>query len=147
MTAVREQARATSHVGQLMERVNSRVQEIRAAGAEQSRANQVVTRSALAMREVAHQTQRTTEEQARGSARIRDGMESVRDVVERIHAALREQTDACRSAVSFLEQIHDRTRTHDESAQRLDEATRTLQRQAALLRADLSHFRFQEIDA
>jgi methyl-accepting chemotaxis protein len=147
VTAVREQARATSHVGQLMERVNSRVEEIRAAGAEQSRANQVVTRSALAMREVAHQTQRTTEEQARGSARIRDGMESVRDVVERIHAALREQSDACRSAVSFLEQIHDRTRTHDESAQRLDEATRTLQRQAALLRADLSHFRFQEIDA
>jgi methyl-accepting chemotaxis protein len=141
VAAVREQARATSHVGVLMERVNARVGEIRAAGVEQSHANQVVTRSAVVMREVAHQTQRTTEEQARGSARIRDGMEAVRDVVDRIHSALREQSEACRSAVSFLEQIHARTRSHEDSAQRLEDATRTLRRQAGGLRADLQHFR------
>src|SRR5262245_16579693 len=142
VSAVREQARATSHVGVLMERVNARVGEIRAAGVEQSRANEVVTRSAVLMREVAHQTQRTTEEQARGSARIRDGMEAVRDVVDRIHAALREQSEACRSAFSFLEQIHARTRSHEDSAQRIAEATQTLRRQAGGLRTDLSHFRF-----
>jgi len=142
VAAVREQARATSHVGQLMERVHARVGEIRAAGVEQSHANEVVTRSAVVMREVAHQTQRTTEEQARGSARIRDGMEAVRDVVDRIHAALREQSEACRNAVSFLQQIHERTLSHDESAQRLGDTTRTLQHQAGGLRADLQRFRF-----
>jgi methyl-accepting chemotaxis protein len=147
VAAVREQARATSHVGQLMERVNARVGEIRAAGVEQSRANDVVTRSAVVMREVAHQTQRTTEEQARGSARIRDGMEAVRDVVDRIHSALREQGDACRSAVSFLQQVHERTLSHDDSAQRLEDATRTLQHQVGRLRSDLEHFRFQENEA
>jgi methyl-accepting chemotaxis protein len=147
VAAVREQARATSHVGQLMERVNARVGEIRAAGVEQSRANEVVTRSAVLMREVAHQTQRTTEEQARGSARIRDGMEAVRDVVDRIHSALREQSEACRSAVSFLQQVHERTLSHDDSAQRIEDATRTLQHQAGRLRTDLEHFRFQENDA
>jgi methyl-accepting chemotaxis protein len=147
VAAVREQARATSHVGTLMERVNARVGEIRAAGVEQSRANEVVTRSAVMMREVAYQTQRTTEEQARGSARIRDGMEAVRDVVDRIHSALREQSEACRNAVSHLEHIHQRTLVHDDSAQRLADATRTLQHQSGRLRADLEQFRFQENDA
>jgi methyl-accepting chemotaxis protein len=141
VSAVREQARATSHVGELMERVSARVGEIRAAGVEQTHANEVVTRSAEVMREVAHQTQRTTEEQARGSARIRDGMEAVRDEVDRIHAALREQSESCRNAVSFLQQIHERTLSHDESAQRLGDTTRTLQHQAGGLRADLQHFR------
>jgi methyl-accepting chemotaxis protein len=142
VSAVREQARATAHVGELMERVNSRVGEIRAAGVEQTRANEVVTRSAVVMREVAHQTLRTTEEQARGSARIRDGMEAVRDVVDRIHGALREQSEACRAASSFLEQIHARTRSHEDAAQHLEQATSALSNEASALRADLQQFRF-----
>jgi methyl-accepting chemotaxis protein len=143
---VREHARATLHAGRLMEGVNGRVDAIRLAAAEQASAHEVVMRSAAAMRVGAQQTQRTAEEQARGSARIRDGMEAVCDVVERIHVALREQSEACRSAVSFLEQIHERTRSHDESAQRLQDATRALQREAGELRADLQHFQFHEVD-
>ncbi len=147
VAVVREHAKATLHAGRLMERVNGRVDEIRLAATEQATAHEVVMRSAAVMRDVAHQTQRTAEEQASGSARIRDGMEVVCDVVDRIHAALREQSEACRSAVSFLEQIHERTLSHDESAQRLQDATRTLQRQAAGLRADLQRFQFHEVDA
>ena len=147
VAAVREHAKATLHAGHLMERVNGRVDEIRVAATQQASAHEVVMRSAAVMRDVAHQTQRTAEEQASGSGRIRDGMEVVCDVVDRIHAALREQSEACRSAVSFLEQIHERTLSHDESAQRLQDATRTLQRQAAGLRADLQRFQFQEVDA
>jgi hypothetical protein len=49
--------------------------------------------------------------------------------------------------VSFLEQIHERTRSHDESAQRLTDATRLLQREAGELRADLQPFQFQADDA
>jgi methyl-accepting chemotaxis protein len=147
VAVMREHARATLHAGLQMEGVNGRVEAIRLAVAEQATAHGVVTRSAAEMRVGAHQTQRTAEEQARGSARIRDGMESVCDVVERIHVALREQSEACRSAVSFLEQIHERTRSHDESAQRLQDATRVLRREAGELRADLQHFRFQEVDA
>jgi methyl-accepting chemotaxis protein len=147
VAAVREHAKATVHAAQLMERVNGRVDEIRVAATEQAAAHDAVMRSAAMMRDVAHQTQRTAEEQASGSARIRDGMEVVCDVVDRIHAALREQSEACRSAVSFLEQIHERTLSHDESAQRLQDATRTLQRQAVGLRADLQRFQFHEVDA
>ena len=146
VAVVREHARATLHAGRLMEGVNGRVDAIRLAAAEQASAHEVVMRSAAAMRVGAHQTQRTAEEQARGSARIRDGMEAVCDVVERIHGALREQSEACRSAVSFLEQIHERTLSHDESAQRLQDATRALQHEAGELRADLQHFQFQEVD-
>ncbi len=144
---VREHARATQHAEHLMERVNGRVDDIRTAAGEQAGAHQVVMRSAVQMRDVAHQTQRTAEEQARGSARIRDGMEVVCDVVERIHAALREQSEACRSAVSFLEQVHERTRSHDASAQRLQEATRSLQHEASGLRVGLERFQFDESDA
>ncbi len=147
VTVVHEHARATQHAGQLMERVNGRVDEIRTAAAEQANAHQVVLRSTHLMRDVAHQTQRTAEEQARGSARIRDGMEVVCDVVERIHAALREQSEACRSAVSFLEQVHQRTRSHDVSAQRLQDATRSLQHEASDLRVGLQRFQFDESDA
>jgi methyl-accepting chemotaxis protein len=147
VAAVSEQSKATAHVVRLMERVNGRVDEIRVAAAQQAAAHEVVMRSAAVMRDVAHQTQRTAEEQASGSARIRDGMEVVCDVVDRIHAALREQSEACRSAVSFLEEIHARTLSHDESAQRLQDATRTLQRQAASLRSDLQRFQFDEADA
>jgi methyl-accepting chemotaxis protein len=146
VAVVREHARATLHAGRLMEGVNGRVDAIRLAAAEQASAHEVVMRSTAAMRVGAHQTQRTAEEQARGSARIRDGMEAVCDVVERIHVALREQSEACRSAVSFLEQIHERTLSHDESAQRLQDATRALQHEAGELRADLQHFQFQEVD-
>jgi methyl-accepting chemotaxis protein len=74
-------------------------------------------------------------------------MEAVRDVVDRIHSALREQGEACRSAVSFLQVVHERTLSHDDSAQQLEDATRTLQHQAGRLRADLQHFRFQENEA
>ena len=147
VAVVHEHVRATLHAGRLMEGVNGRVDAIRVAVAEQVIAHEVVTRSAAEMRFGAHQTQRTAEEQARGSARIRDGMEAVCDVVERIHVALREQSEACRSAVSFLEQIHERTRSHDESAQRLQNATRALQSEAGELRVDLQRFRFQEVDA
>ena len=147
VSVVREHARATLHAGRLMEGVNGRVDAIRVAAAEQASTHEVVLRSAAAMRVVAHQTQRTAEEQARGSARIRDGMEAVCDVVERIHGALREQSEACRSAVSFLEQIHERTRSHDESAQRLKDATHALEREAGALRSDLQQFRLDEVDA
>ncbi|MEN8161147.1 MAG: methyl-accepting chemotaxis protein, partial [Myxococcota bacterium] len=142
VSAVRDQARATSHVGVLMERVNARVGDIRAAGVEQSRANEVVTRGSVVMRDVAHQTLRTTEEQAHGSASIRDGMEAVRDVVERIHRALREQSEACGEAASFLEQIHTRTHAHEEAARQLESATSALSHEASALRADLQQFRF-----
>jgi methyl-accepting chemotaxis protein len=98
-------------------------------------------RSAVVMRDVAHQTQRTAEEQASGSARIRDGMEVVCDVVDRIHAALREQSEACRAAVSFLEQIHERTRSNEEATRRMSEATLGLKAQAEALRQDVRRFR------
>ena len=147
VAVVREHARATLHAGRLMEGVNGRVEEIRRAAAEQVAAHQVVMRSVTVMRELAHQTQRTAEEQAHGSARIRDGMEVVCEVGERIHIALREQSDACRSAASFLEQVHERTGSHEQSAERLQQATGTLQREAGGLRADLEHFRLEEVEA
>ena len=143
VTAVREQARATQHVSDLMERVNTRVDSIRTAGSEQERGNEVVIRSSTMMRDVAQQTQRTTEEQSRGAMRIRDSMESVRDAVDQIHVALQEQSQACTSAVSFLDQVHGRTRSNDESTHRLSDASSVLAREAEALRDDVGKFRIQ----
>ena len=98
-------------------------------------------RGSVVMRDVAQQTQRTTEEQSHGAMRIRDSMESVRDAVDRIHAALQEQTEACRAAVSFLEQVYERTRSNEESGGRMEEAMRGLVRQAEALREDVAKFR------
>ena len=118
MTAVREQAKAASHVVELMERVRDGVERIRAAAAEQDRANEVVHSSSATMREVAQQVRGTTEEQARGSGRIRESVEGVREVVEQIDGALQEQSAACRSAVELLEQVYTRTRSNEESSRR-----------------------------
>jgi len=139
--AVREQSRAAVHVAELVEKVSGGVAEIRSAGREQDRANQVVLRGAGSMREVAGHVHRTTAEQSRGAVQIRDSMERVRDAVERIHGSLRQQTDACRLAVSFLEQIHERTRSNEEATRRMSEATLGLKAQAEALRQDVRRFR------
>jgi methyl-accepting chemotaxis protein len=139
--AVREQARAASQVVELMERVREGVEEIGAAAAEQERGNQVVHRNVLAMREVAQQVRATTEEQARGSGRIRESVEGVRSAVEQIGEALVEQGTGCRSAVEALAEVQRRTRSNEESVQRLDEVVKGLVAEAESLRRDVRRFR------
>jgi methyl-accepting chemotaxis protein len=139
--AVREQAGDASRVSELMGQVNRSVEEIRAAGREQERGNQVVLHGTEVMRDVAQQTQRTTEEQARGARRIRDNIESVRQAVEEIHAALQEQSEQCRDSLSFLEQVYERTRSNEESSRRMSEATQGLKQQADALRGDVRRFK------
>ncbi len=141
--AVQEQARAAGHVEKLMDRVSSRVEEIRSAGSDQQNGNEIVMRGAVVMRDVAQQTQRTTEEQSSGAGRIRDSMESVREAVEDIHRALQDQGEACRAAVSFLETVHQRTRSNDDSAEQLREAAASMQRHAEALRDDVRRFRIE----
>jgi len=142
VSAVREQAKAASHVVELMERVRGGVEQIRGAAAEQDRGNEVVHGSSVAMREVAQQVRGTTEEQARGSGRIRESVEGVREAVERINRALQEQSAACRSAVEFLEAVYARTRSNEESSRRLDEVAKSLLHQAEALRQDVQRFTF-----
>ncbi|MGI9591382.1 MAG: methyl-accepting chemotaxis protein [Myxococcota bacterium] len=141
LTAVREQARAASHVASLMERVRGGVEEIRSAAAEQDRGNEVVHRGSVAMRDVATQVRGTTEEQARGSGRIRESVEGVRDAAEQIHAALQEQSASCRSAAEFLDVMHARTQSNEQSAARLEEVVRELAEQAENLRENVGRFR------
>ena len=141
VSAVREQAKAASHVVELMERVRTGVEEIRSAAAEQDRGNEVVYRGSVTMQDVAQQVRGTTEEQARGSGRIRESIEGVREAVEQINSALQEQSAACRSAVEFLEAMHTRTRSNEQSAGRLDRVTKDLVQQAKTLREDVQRFR------
>jgi methyl-accepting chemotaxis protein len=140
VAAVREQAKAASHVAELMERVRDGVDEIRGAANEQEKGNEVVYRGAIAMREVAQQVRGTTEEQARGSGRIRESVDGVRDAVEQINSSLQEQSAACRSVVEFLEEVSSRTQSNEVSARRMDEATKGLVREAEGLREDVHRF-------
>ncbi len=138
--AVREQSRASGHVMELMERVREGVESIRRAAAEQDLGNEVISRSAGTMREVATQVRGTTEEQARGSGRIRESIEGVREAVERINEALQEQSTACRSAAEFLEAVWQRTHSNEQSAGRLDAVASGLADQAAGLRKHVERF-------
>jgi methyl-accepting chemotaxis protein len=141
VSAVKEQSRAATHVVELMERVRSGVEQIRAAGREQERGNDVVLRNSVAMREVATQVRGTTEEQARGSGRIRESVESVREAVDQINRSLQEQSAACRQAAEQLERVYERTRANEESSRRMGEAMRGLLKQAETLRGDVQRFR------
>jgi methyl-accepting chemotaxis protein len=140
LKAVRAQARAASHVVELMEKVRGGVDEIRNAATEQERGNTIVYRSTTAMRDVAQQVRMTTEEQSRGSGRIRESVEGQREAVEQINEALQEQAAACRSAVEFIEEIFAQTRANEESARRMDEASKGLLKQSAGLREDVHRF-------
>jgi methyl-accepting chemotaxis protein len=142
--AVREQARAAAHVVGLMERVRGGVEEIRNAAKEQERGNTVVYRSATTMRDVALQVRSTTEEQARGSGRMRESIVEVQMVVEKINDALQEQTAACRSAVNFLEDVYAQTRSNEDSARQMDQATKGLLRQSEGLRVEIQRFRLSD---
>ncbi len=141
LAAVREQTKAAAHVVDLMEQVSGGVDQISASCAEQNRGNEVVHRSAVTMREVAQQVRRTTEEQSRGFGRIRESVEGVRQAVETINASLQDQSQACNQVAEFLDQVYERTRTNEDSGQRMDEAMRGLLSQAESLRQDVEKFR------
>ena len=141
VTAVREQARAASHVVELMERVRGGVEEIKGAAEEQDRGNEVVWRGSVAMRDAAQQVRGTTEEQSRGAGRIRESVEGVREAVEQINASLQEQSASCRSAVEFLEAMKGRTKTGDDTAQQLGGVAKDLLDNAEGLREEVERFR------
>ncbi len=140
LKSVRAQARAASHVVELMVKVGGGVEEIRSAAREQEHGNTVVYRSTTAMRDVAQQVRNTTEEQARGAGRIRESVEGQRAAIEQINQALQEQSAACRSAVEFIEEIFAQTRANEESARRMDLASKELLEQSAGLKEDVHRF-------
>jgi methyl-accepting chemotaxis protein len=140
VSAVKEQATASGHVVGLMARVRERVDQIRNAGIQHERGNEVVRRSALAMREVAQQVEQTTREQASGTAAIARSVERVRDAVAEIEQALQRQSASSAEAADFLELVHARTRSHDESASVLSGATEGLVKQAHGLRESIRRF-------
>ena len=147
MNAVREQARAATHVVGLMEKVRSGVESIREAGREQERGNQLVYDGAFSMRDAALQVHATSAEQTRGSARIRDSIGGVRQAAERINQSLQEQSESCRRALGTLEQVCDRTRTNEDASRSLENAMRGIFREAETLRADVRRFRIRDEDA
>jgi methyl-accepting chemotaxis protein len=138
--AVHEQAEASGHIVQLMERVRERVEQIRTAGTQHERGHDVVRRGAVAMREVAAQLTVTTAEHARGTATIASSVERVRDAVAEIHRALEQQGRAAGEAAAFLEQVHERTGSHEASARTLAQAAEGLVDEAKGLREATRRF-------
>ena len=141
VSAVQGQSRAASHVVSLMERVNLRVDEMRRAGAEQERGNEVIMRGSLMMRDVAQQTHRTTEEQARGARQVRQSIEGIQEAVDQIHRSLEGQAGASRSAVASLQRVHEKTASNREATDQMSRATEGLREQAQTLRDDVGRFR------
>jgi methyl-accepting chemotaxis protein len=92
--------------------------------------------------EVSRRVRHTTAEQAQSTGGIRRNMESVRNAVSKIHATLRDQSEACRNAVDVLEGVHGGTRSNEESVQRLDQAMSGLLEKADELRREVALFRF-----
>jgi methyl-accepting chemotaxis protein len=138
--AIQEQSRAASHVVEMMEKVNAGVDAIHAAAGEQDKGNEIVYRSTIAMREVSQQLRATTEEQARGGARIRESIDGVRDAAESINDALNTQSASCQEVVGFLEEVSAGNQANDVSSSRLEEASRSLMQQAESLREGVKKF-------
>ena len=140
VSSVREQTKAASHVVDLMERVRDSAEQIGSASGDQDRGNEVVYRTALAMREVAQQVHHTTEEQALGFGRIRENVEGVRFAVEQITGSIGEQSDACGKLSASLDQVFEGTRSNEEAAKQMEAAMRELAEQTESLREDVAGF-------
>jgi len=138
--AVQEQAKAASHVQELMDRVRTSVEQLRSATREQEQGNEVVLSGATTMRDVAQQVHRTTEEQARGGNQIRGGIEIVRQVVERIYQALQDQAAACQQSAAFMGQVSEGSRASHEAAARAEHSTGELRDAAGTLREEIRRF-------
>ena len=61
--------------------------------------------------------------------------------VERIDAALQEQSTGCRTAVDFLRGVNQSTQSNEESVRQLDEAISSLLTNAEELRGEVDRFR------
>ena len=138
--SVEEQSRAASHVVVMMERVDEGAEAIHRATDEQDRGNELVHRSTIAMRELSLQVRGTTEEQARGGARIRSSIDGVRDAVEAIDRALQRQAGACQEVVGHLEQVSSGGASNDASSEQLARVTGRLLDQAEALREGVRKF-------
>lgn len=143
VTAVREQAEAAGHLVDLMERVRSGVEEIRSASGKQRRGNDAVYRGAIAMREVVEGVRGTS---PRGSVRILESVEQVRESAEQIYVALQGQSMGCASAVECLGDLRTRTRSNQELSQQMEGAVREILREAVGLRKDLGRLRIASGD-
>ncbi|MCA9503324.1 MAG: hypothetical protein H6748_05430 [Spirochaetaceae bacterium] len=104
VNSVREQTGAAGHVVALMERVREAAEELAAVGAHHDRGNEGVVRSMSTMREAAFEVRRTAQRQANGFERMREEVEGLRVVVERIAAGMRAQAEPRAEAMRALEQ-------------------------------------------
>ncbi len=135
------QTRAAGDVLAQNERVRGGAERIRDASDEQDRGNEVVLRNATGLRQVAADVRHAIEAQGAGAARIGSSIAVVRESMESIYRALREQSDACRQAAVLLASNRAHSQTSEESVQRMSAAIEELLRQAELLRQDVRRFR------
>ncbi|MGH0035861.1 MAG: methyl-accepting chemotaxis protein [Myxococcota bacterium] len=140
-TAVREQTAAAAHVVSLMEQVLQGVEQIQRSAEEHERGSESVLRASAKLREGARQVASTTGEQAGGSARIRDGVEGVREAVAHIEAALLGQAECTERLAGFIADTHDRTSGNRETADSLKNASAELGEEAVRLRGAIGRFR------
>ena len=141
VASVREQAEAVEHVAHSMNQVREGTKHIRQAIWEQGRSTGVLRQNTHAVNDVSGRVRATAEEQVRSSGHIKQVVQECRAAVERIDAALRDQSEGSRSAVQRLRHVAERTRVNEESVRRLEEAMQTLQHQARDLRDEVARFR------
>jgi methyl-accepting chemotaxis protein len=132
---------AVRRVSEQMARVRAGVELIRRAGAAQEELHEAVRGASQSVRDVAADVSGATEEQARGTARIGESIETVRAAVEYIGRALEEQLGSIRQAGEFLEGARGYTTLTQDSARQIDAAMRGLRAQAAQLRTRVAEFR------
>ncbi len=135
------QSEAVRRVSEQMGRVREGVELIRRAGAAQEALHESVRGASQSVRDVAAGVSSATEEQAGGTARIGESIETVRAAVEYIGRALEGQLASIRQAGEFLEGARGYTTLTQDSARQIDDAMRGLRAQAEQLRARVAEFR------
>jgi len=140
VSAVREQARASSTVVALMERVREGASAIEGAMSEQARGNRIVLSTTTRMRELSLQLRNTTGEQTRSASGVGRNIEGVSSAVESIVESVRRQIGACGEVASALDSVKLHTTEHERMASTLGNSTSALIERANQLRSDVRRF-------
>jgi methyl-accepting chemotaxis protein len=139
--ATLEQAKSTTRVAELMEKVNIMIGQIDTAMRELRSGTEHVSDASERMKTITGQVKVSTQEQARGSGQINNDVENVTSRIQQIAGAMNEQKKGNQLIMKSVDEIREIAQISAQMMQSMNESVNGLIEQADLLEAEVNRFK------
>jgi len=140
-----EQSKAAGQVMDASERVRTMTEHIASATSEQSKGATLIAEAAERLKSLSYEVSRATAEQASSSALIGKSTELVSEKSRKISLSLGEQKKGAGSILASIEAVRDVPKENRDLAFRLRTTLANLQKDAALLKAEMERFKLSTV--